>query len=326
MNPVPKRALDVVALGGGHGLSATLQALRRITPHITAIVGVSDDGGSSGRLREQFGIVPPGDLRMALAALCGDDNWGSTWARVLQHRFKSDGDLNEHALGNLLITALWEETGDLVEGLEWVAKLLDARGTVLPLCLEPLEIVAQVKNSAGALSEVTGQVRVATTKDEIVSVRLKPENPDVCPQAINAVMHADAVILGPGSWFTSVLTHFEVPEMKKALNQTTAKRILVLNLIPQQGETDNYTPENYLEVLAGQNPDFELDVVIADPRHVANQSRLLEVAADLGAQVELAEVGRTQAPTEQHDPDRLAYTFERVFLNGRNGHGNDRSS
>jgi uncharacterized cofD-like protein len=167
---------------------------------------------------------------------------------------------------------------------------------------------------------------LATTKDEIVSVRLKPENPAVCPQAINAVMHADAVILGPGSWFTSVLTHFEVPEMKKALNQTTAKRILVLNLIPQQGETDNYTPENYLEVLAGQNPDFELDVVIADPRHVANQSRLLEVAADLGAQVELAEVGRTQAPTEQHDPDRLAYTFERVFLNGRNGHGNDRSS
>ena len=130
------RSVDVVALGGGHGLSATLQALRRVTPHLTAVVGVSDDGGSSGRLREEFGIVPPGDLRMALAALCGDDTWGSTWARVLQHRFASKGELDGHSLGNLLITALWEETDDLVEGLDWVARLLDAKGKVLPLCIE----------------------------------------------------------------------------------------------------------------------------------------------------------------------------------------------
>ena len=124
------RSVDVVALGGGHGLAASLQALRRVTPHLTAVVGVSDDGGSSGRLREEFGIVPPGDLRMALAALCGDDTWGSTWARVLQHRFSSKGDLDGHSLGNLLITALWEETDNLVEGLDWVARLLDAKGKV----------------------------------------------------------------------------------------------------------------------------------------------------------------------------------------------------
>ena len=117
-SPVPQRPLDVVALGGGHGLAATLRALRRVTPHLTAVVGVSDDGGSSGRIREQFGIVPPGDLRMALAALCGDDTWGSTWAKVLQHRFASAGDLDGHALGNLIITALWEQTGDIVGGLE----------------------------------------------------------------------------------------------------------------------------------------------------------------------------------------------------------------
>lgn len=326
MSPVSSRALDVVALGGGHGLAATLQALRRVTPHITAIVGVSDDGGSSGRLREQFGIVPPGDLRMALAALCGDDNWGSTWARVLQHRFKSNGDLNEHALGNLLITALWEETGSVVEGLEWVAKLLDARGKVLPLSLEPLDVVAQVKDGNGNVSEVSGQVKVATTKDEIISIALKPANPPACPEAVAAVLNADAIVLGPGSWFTSVLTHFEVPEMKKALIQTTATRVLVLNLKPQQGETDNYSPERYLEVLAERNPDFALDIVIADPQHVADQAKLIKVATDLGAHVELAEVGRIQAPAEQHDPDRLAYTFEKVFLNGRNGHGNDRSS
>ena len=125
------KVVDVTALGGGHGLAASLRALRRVTSQVTAVVGVSDDGGSSGRIREQFGVVPPGDLRMALAALCGDDDWGSTWARVLQHRFSSSGDLDGHALGNLLITALWEETGDLVSGLDWVARLLDARGTVL---------------------------------------------------------------------------------------------------------------------------------------------------------------------------------------------------
>lgn len=319
MSPLPNRALDVVALGGGHGLSSTLKALRRVTPHITAIVGVSDDGGSSGRLREEFGIVPPGDLRMALAALCGDDNWGSTWARVLQHRFESRGELNGHALGNLLITALWEETQNVVEGLEWVAKLLDARGRVLPLSLEPLEVVAQVQDSSGNISQVTGQVKVATTKDEIISISLKPQSPKVCPQAIEAVMNADAVILGPGSWFTSVLTHFEVPEMKKALNQTTAQRILILNLKPQSGETENYSPERYLEVLAAQNPEFTLDVVIADPRHVANEQILVNVAHNLGARVHMAEVGRTQAPAEQHDPDRLAYSLEQVFVNGRNG-------
>jgi uncharacterized cofD-like protein len=319
MNSVPKRALDVVALGGGHGLSSTLKALRRVTPHITAIVGVSDDGGSSGRLREQFGIVPPGDLRMALAALCGDDNWGSTWAKVLQHRFESTGDLNGHALGNLLITALWEETGSVVEGLEWVARLLDARGRVLPLSLEPLEVVAQVKDTSGKTTEVFGQVKIATTKDEIISIAVQPNNPSACPEAISAVMNSDAVILGPGSWFTSVLTHFEVPEMNKALHQTTAMRILVLNLKPQQGETDNYSPERYLQVLAQRNPNFSLDVVIADPRHVADQQTLVSVAKGLGARVELAQVGRTQAPAEQHDPDRLAYAFEKVFLNGRNG-------
>ncbi|NBX70995.1 MAG: YvcK family protein, partial [Actinobacteria bacterium] len=130
MSIAPVRPPDVVALGGGHGLASSLRALRQVTPNLTAIVGVSDDGGSSGRLREQFDVVPPGDLRMALAALCGDDTWGSTWAQVLQHRFKSDGDLDGHSLGNLLITALWQETGDVVAGLDWVAKLLDAQGRV----------------------------------------------------------------------------------------------------------------------------------------------------------------------------------------------------
>lgn len=304
---------DVVALGGGHGLASTLKALTNINCKITAVVGVSDDGGSSGRLRKEFGIVPPGDLRMALAALCGQDNWGSTWANVLQHRFTSDGELDGHALGNLLITALWEETGDIVAGLEWVGKLLGAKGRVLPLALEPLRIEAEVKTKAGVKKRVLGQTRVATTKDKITSIAISPSDPQVCHEAVEAVLKASTVILGPGSWYTSVLNHFEVPEMKKALVRTKADRILILNLKPQSGETSNFAPENYLEVLAKRVPDFTLDTVIADPRHVANQKKLLTVAAKLGARVEMAEVGNSQAPMEQHNSGLLASTLEKVI-------------
>src|SRR5580693_2933701 len=116
----PGTPLKIVALGGGHGLAASLAALRRVTPDITAIVTVADDGGSSGRLRREFGVLPPGDLRMALAALCGDDSWGETWARVVQHRFGGDEGIGGHAVGNVLIVALWELLGDTVQGLDWV--------------------------------------------------------------------------------------------------------------------------------------------------------------------------------------------------------------
>ena len=127
----------VVALGGGHGLSASLSALRRVTRELTAVVTVADDGGSSGRLRREFGVLPPGDLRMALAALCGDDAWGTTWSRVVQHRFTGDGELHGHAVGNLLIVALWELLGDPFRALDWVGRLLGAHGRVLPDVVGP---------------------------------------------------------------------------------------------------------------------------------------------------------------------------------------------
>ena len=310
MPTAPVRPVDVVALGGGHGLAASLQALRRVTPHLTAVVGVSDDGGSSGRLREEFGIVPPGDLRMALAALCGDDTWGSTWARVLQHRFASKGDLDGHSLGNLLITALWEETENLVEGLDWVARLLDAKGKVLPLCVEPLDIYANVLTANGQSEKVHGQVQVATTPHAIQSIGLEPENPLVCEQAVTAVKNADFVVLGPGSWYTSVLTHFQVPQMAQALHETTASRVLVINLRPQRGETEGYSAASYLEVLAKSYPDFRVDVVLADSDHVgqdssSSNSQLAELAQASGAQLVLAPLAKAEGPSDQHDPALL---------------------
>ena len=137
----------VVALGGGHGLYASLSALRRVTRQLTAVVTVADDGGSSGRLRREFGVLPPGDLRMALAALCGDDSWGTTWSRVVQHRFTGDGDLGGHAVGNVLIVALWELLGDTVQGLDWVGRLLGAHGRVLPMAAVPLDLAAEVEGA-----------------------------------------------------------------------------------------------------------------------------------------------------------------------------------
>ena len=131
-----------MALGGGHGLYASLSALRRLSGTLTAVVTVADDGGSSGRLRRELGVLPPGDLRMALAALCGDDDWGTTWSRVVQHRFGGDSELSGHAVGNLLIVALWDLLGDTVEGLDWVGRLLGAHGRVLPMAAVPLDITA----------------------------------------------------------------------------------------------------------------------------------------------------------------------------------------
>src|SRR5580765_7707454 len=134
----------IAALGGGHGLAASLRALRLVSEHITAIVTVADNGGSSGRLRDEFDVLPPGDLRMALSALCDDTEWGHTWRDLLQHRFESSGELHNHAVGNLLIVALWELLGDTVTGLDWVARLLGARGRVLPMSAVPLDIEATV--------------------------------------------------------------------------------------------------------------------------------------------------------------------------------------
>src|SRR5436190_14290048 len=209
----------VVALGGGHGLFASLSALRRVTRQLTAIVTVADAGGSSGMLRRDFGVLPPGDLRMALAALCGDDAWGTTWSKVVQHRFEGRGGLGGHAVGNVLIVALWELLGDTVQGLDWVGRLLGAHGRVLPMASVPLELVAEVEGAVpgSAVSTVRGQAEIASTTGRVRSVSLVPPDPPVCGEAVTAIGGAEWVVLGPGSWFTSVLPHLLVPGLARAV-------------------------------------------------------------------------------------------------------------
>ena len=314
--------LKTVALGGGHGLATSLRALRRVSGDLTAIVTVADDGGSSGRLRRDFGVLPPGDLRMALAALCGDDDWGTTWARVVQHRFGGTGDLAGHAVGNLLIAGLWDLLGDPVTALDWVARLLRVTGRVLPMAAVPLDIVASVEGAdpaaPHALSQVRGQSAVAVAHGRVRSITLVPADPPAVPDAVAAVLEADWVVFGPGSWFSSVLPHLMVPSLASALQLTQARKLVALNLVPQPGETEGFSPHRHLEVLADHAPSLSFDVVLADSAAVAGAERQLVKAADLlHASLLLANVAAGDGA--RHDPVLLAAAFRAAFAGGEPG-------
>jgi uncharacterized cofD-like protein len=295
-----------------------------VTESLTAIVTVADNGGSSGRLRRDFGVLPPGDLRMALAALCGDDEWGTTWSKVVQHRFAGDQELAGHAVGNLLIVALWDLLGDTVAGLDWVGRLLGTGGRVLPMAAVPLDIVAEVTGAdqgrPDEVSMVRGQAAVASTPGQVRSITLLPADPPAVPEAVRAVLDADWIVFGPGSWFTSVLPHLLVPELSAALHATTARRLVVLNLVPQPGETEGFSPHKHLEVLAGHAPALTVDVVLADTRAAGtgNLADLEKAAAVLGARLVMADVAAADG-TPRHDPRLLAGMYAQVFRQGAQG-------
>ncbi|WP_110205871.1 gluconeogenesis factor YvcK family protein [Nocardioides daejeonensis] len=310
----------VVALGGGHGLHVTLSALRRVVDDLTGIVTVADNGGSSGRLRQEFGVLPPGDLRMALAALCSDDDWGQTWARVLQHRFSSDGELGGHVVGNVLITALWELLGENVLGLEWIGRLLAAEGRVLPMADVPLDIEATVRgldpDAPDVLSTVRGQAQVAVTPGTITSIRLVPEHSPANPEAVAAVGSADWIFLGPGSWYTSVLPHLMVDELRDALTCTNAGVVVVLNLPGQEGETSGYTSADLLGALVERAPELRVHTVLADRETVQRAPEEAEAlagaVASAGGELVLDDLSMGDG-TPRHDPIKLAAACARII-------------
>jgi len=311
---------SVVAFGGGHGLAASLHALRRVTDALTAVVTVADDGGSSGRIRSELGSLPPGDLRMALAALAADDEWGRVWSQVYQYRFGGGGTLDGHAVGNLVLTALTDITGDPVVALDLAGRLVRGTGRVLPLATSALEIVADVvgldADDSGRAVEVRGQVAVATTPGRVVAVRIEPAEPVACAEAVQAVHDCDWAVLGPGSWFTSVIPHLLVPDMAKALAGSPARVCVALNLSPQPGETDGFSPETHLEVLAAHAPELEVAVVLADRSAVVgDEPGLREAAAGLGARLVVADVAARDG-TPRHDPERLAAAYDEIFTGG----------
>ncbi|MDP3893781.1 uridine diphosphate-N-acetylglucosamine-binding protein YvcK [Nocardioides sp.] len=309
----------VVALGGGHGLHASLSALRRVVGDLTAVVTVADNGGSSGRLRDQFAVLPPGDLRMALAALCGDDDWGRTWARLVQHRFAGSGEMNGHVVGNLLIVGLWELLGSPVEALDWVGRLLGAHGRVLPMALTPMDITAQVAGldpeRPDQVTQVRGQTEVAGTTGDLLGIELEPADPLACPEAVEAVHRAAWVVLGPGSWYTSVIPHLMVPDLRAALTGTSARVIVVLNLEGQPGETHGFEPEDHLAALLDHAPDLLVHTVLADTSRVQDPDRLARAVRMAGGELVLADIAADDR-TPRHDPVKLAAAYSRIMVPG----------
>jgi uncharacterized cofD-like protein len=246
----------VVAIGGGHGLAATLRAVRTYTDQVTAIVSVADDGGSSGRLRETFDIPAPGDLRRCLVALADPD---SVWAQAFDHRFGAGtGELQGHAFGNLVITGLADAIGDFTVALEEAARLLGVQGRVLPATSVPVVLKARVGGR-----EVLGQVHLADADLPIEGVSIVPPDAPAPPEALAAVTGADLVVLGPGSLFTSVLAVCVVPEVAEALAARSGGRVYVCNLRPQAHETDGFCAADHLAVL--HDHQVPVDVMVHDP-------------------------------------------------------------
>jgi uncharacterized cofD-like protein len=306
----------VVAFGGGHGLFASLRALRRLPVELTAVVTVADDGGSSGRLRAEFGALPPGDLRQALVALAGTTADTELRSTLFQHRFGGEGALAGHAVGNLLLAGLMEVLGGPVPALDQAGRILEARGRVLPMSAEPLHIEADVRGldpqRPGELSIVRGQSKVAKTPGEVLVVRLVPAAPPACAEALAAVAAADVLVFGPGSWFTSVLPHFLVPELRKAIAASSARRIVTLNLSDEPGETAGWSAEKHLAALVDYAPEFTSDAVLADPRVVRDHTRLQVAAESLGARLVVAPVAVADG-SPRHDPAALAAALRSVL-------------
>jgi uncharacterized cofD-like protein len=313
---VTESRLRVVAFGGGHGLFSSLRALRRLDVDLTAVVTVADDGGSSGRLRREFDVLPPGDLRQALVALAGDGHEEELRSILFQHRFPGDGPLGGHAVGNLVLTGLVEVLGGPVAALDHAGRMLGACGRVLPMSAEPVEIEADVLGLDPARpserSVVRGQATVAKTPGHVLGVRLVPETPPACREAVTAVGAADWLIFGPGSWFTSVLPHFLVPDLRTAIVKTRARRIVALNLSDEPGETDGWSAEEHLAALTSHAPEFTVDAVVADPRVVRDHRRLTSAAESLGGRLVVAPVAVADG-SPRHDPGALASALRSVF-------------
>ncbi len=313
--------MRAVALGGGHGLHASLSALRLLTTDLTAVVTVADDGGSSGRIRRELGVLPPGDLRMALAALAGSQSPDTAWVDLLQHRFGGTGALAGHPVGNLLLTGLMEQVGDPVEALAQAAELVGAVGRVLPMSPVPLDLIAEVDrfdpDDPVRTRRIRGQSSIAATPGRVRGIQLLPPGAPACAHAVDAVREADVVVLGPGSWFTSVIPHLMLRELGHALAATAATVVVTVNLVPQAGETDDFSPEELLRALgehAARHGGLFIDAIVADSDSVLDHYSLRAYARDIGARLVLSSIAAEDS-AERHDPARLAAAYQ-VALDG----------
>jgi uncharacterized cofD-like protein len=303
------RGPRIVAIGGGTGLSSLLRGLKTYTSNLSVIVTVADDGGSSGRLRDEYRILPPGDFRQCLIALADAE---PLMKQLFDHRFK-EGSLNGHSFGNLFIMAMADVTGNFEHALRESGKVLAVKGTIIPSTLQDVTLVASINGGT-----VEGESKIPKQNAPISHVFLKPDGAQVNPEAAQAILNAELVIVGPGSLYTSILPNLLVEGMVEAIKASPALKVYICNLAAQPGETDGYGVDDYLRVIrehVGANLfDFVLvnsnnthsptggqEPVIFKPADTANQPEVRFIAGDMV---------NVKIPSH-HDSDKLARTIMR---------------
>lgn len=281
--------MKLVAIGGGTGLSTLLAGLKRLVgaraatlswlESLAAIVTVSDDGGSSGRLRDELQILAPGDIRNCMVALSEDS---TLLARLFRYRFRGNGDLGGHSFGNLFLAALTEVTGDFVEAVRLSSEVLASKGRIYPATINDVRLVAVLADG----TEVRGETQITASKQPIRSVRLEPEQCLPLPEALAAIRSADVITVGPGSLFTSILPPLLVSRVAESIGQAKATKIFISNLMTQPGETDGYTARRHFETVKSHVPQITFDYVLLN-NHPISEEQSLRYEADGARQIGL---------------------------------------
>ena len=281
----------IVAIGGGTGLSTLLRGIKKITNNVTAIVTVGDDGGSSGRLREQMGVLPPGDIRNCIAALADDDD---IMTELFQYRFKTGEGLEGHSFGNLFITAMTNICGDMVSAIKESSKVLLIRGKVLPATCDDMKLYAKMEDN----SIVRGESNIPEAGKKIMQLCCEPANCKPTPDVVEAIKDADLIIMGPGSLYTSIISNFLVKDITRAVWEAKAKKIYVCNAMTQPGETDNYSVSDHvktifehvrLEDIDDSEKNF-FDAVLVNNSMPANLAEKYEQAGSLPVDIDITEL------------------------------------
>ncbi len=315
-----KRGPRVVAIGGGTGLSTLLRGLKNYTAQVTAVVTVADDGGSSGRLREELGILPPGDIRNCITALATAE---PLMTRLFEYRFKNGGGLEGHSFGNLFIAALTEVTGSFEKAVLESSRVLAVQGRVLPATLEDIQLCAELETG----EVVRGESKIPKRAGRIRRVFLVPPDPPAYSAAVQAILDADLVVLGPGSLYTSVLPNLMVSGIREALRATRAVRVYVCNVATQKGETDNFTVADHVRTLLDQAGGGIFDYVLANSLPAKSTHPEWDVVKPepggplpSGVRVVWAPV-INEANPHYHDPDRLAQALLDLYFRHRRSLG-----
>jgi uncharacterized cofD-like protein len=315
----------VVAIGGGHGLSALLRGLKAHTSNITAIVTVADDGGSSGRLRREYGVLPPGDFRMCIAALADDE---SLVTQLFQYRFGSGADagasaLTGHSFGNLFIAAMAELTGSFEKAVIESSRVVASQGRILPSTLEDVTLCAEFTGLEAAPAPenaARGESSIGKTGRAIERVWLEPNDPPAFPDAVRAILEAEIVVLGPGSLYTSVLPNALVRGIAGALGQTKAPVVYICNVATETGETDGYSLDQHVDALERHIGRGIIDIVLANDRVTPDAGpgivRPSNALSRASARVITADVVDEAAP-DRHDPRKLGSAIMGIIRGGK---------